>query len=119
MKVAVGIVGTGADSQIDTRFGRAARFALYDNSNGTWEMVDNAQNLQAAQGAGIQSAATVVNAGCDTLVCGHCGPKAFGVLSRSGVAVYQAAGATAREAVDALGRGELKRLSGADVEGHW
>jgi predicted Fe-Mo cluster-binding NifX family protein len=104
---------------IDPRFGRAKCFMVYDDEKKGWEVIDNAQNLQAAQGAGIQSASTVVNAGCTVLICGHCGPKAYAVLDKAGVSVYSASEGTVREAVDSLKNGTLKKLSVADVEGHW
>jgi predicted Fe-Mo cluster-binding NifX family protein len=119
MKVAVSVGSPGAEAPVDPRFGRAGYFAVFDDASGAWETVGNAQNLHAAQGAGIQSAATVVNSGCDTLVCGHCGPKAFAALQRAGVTVYQATSGTAREAVEALKHGTLPRLGVADVDSHW
>lgn len=93
---------------------------VYDTENRTWESVDNVQNLQAPQGAGIQAAANVVNAGCGVLISGHCGPKAFKALSQAGVSVYHLGGeCSVQSAVDAFVDGTLVKLENADVEGHW
>lgn len=119
MKIAVTSQGTTSDSPIDSRFGRAKFFIVYDTELATYSALDNEQNLNAAQGAGIQSAATVVNAGCTALISGHCGPKAFAVLTNAGVAVYTGAGGTVKEAVEAFKQGALKKIESADVEGHW
>jgi predicted Fe-Mo cluster-binding NifX family protein len=119
MKIAVSAQEGKPDSLIDPRFGRAQYFIVYDDETKSWEVVDNTQNLQAAQGAGIQSASTVVNAGCTALISGHCGPKAFAALNKAGVAVYAMIGVTIRDAVDSFKRGELKKLEVADVDGHW
>jgi predicted Fe-Mo cluster-binding NifX family protein len=119
MKIAVSAQESKPDSLVDPRFGRARYFVVYDDATGGWEVVDNVQNLQAAQGAGIQSMATVVNAGCSALISGHCGPKAFAALNKAGVAVYAVAGGTAREAIESLKRKNLKKLEVADVDGHW
>jgi predicted Fe-Mo cluster-binding NifX family protein len=119
MKIAVSAQEAKPESPIDPRFGRARHFMVYDDETDSWEAVDNIQNLQATQGAGIQSASIVVNAGCSALISGHCGPKAFTALCKVGVAVYAVTGGTVREAVAAFKHGELKKLEDADVDGHW
>jgi predicted Fe-Mo cluster-binding NifX family protein len=119
MKIAISAQGHSSDSPVDMRFGRAKAFVIYDSDHSAYSSIDNEQNLQAAQGAGIQSASTVVNAGCAALISGHCGPKAFTALNKAGVAVYAVAGGTVREAIDSFKRGELKKLQVADVDGHW
>lgn len=119
MKIAISSPSATSDSLIDSRFGRAKFFVVYDTESDVYTALDNEQNLQAAQGAGIQSAATVVNAGCAALITGHCGPKAFAVLNKAGVAVYTMPGGTVREAVASFKSGSLKKNESADVEGHW
>lgn len=119
MEVAVCAQGRDPGSLLDPRFGRAAQFVVWDDTAGAWSVLDNKQNLEAAQGAGIQSAATVVNAGCSALVCSHCGPKAFAVLAKAGVEVYKADAGTVADVVQALKKGGLARMATADVEGHW
>jgi predicted Fe-Mo cluster-binding NifX family protein len=119
MKIALSSEGKTGDCAIDPRFGRAKFFVVFDETNNMWDAIDNIQNLQAAQGAGIQSAATIVNAGCGVLISGHCGPKAFAALSKAGVVIYLAPGGTVAEAVEAYRNGKLERLDDADVDGHW
>jgi len=119
MKIAISSQGTGLDSAVDMRFGRASCFILYDTDDNTFLSVSNEQNLQAAQGAGIQSAATVVNSGCLTLITGHCGPKAYTALTNAGVTVYVTKGGTVQEIIDLFNSGLLKKIDTADVEGHW
>ena len=119
MKIAVSSEKETADSSVDSRFGRAKYFMVHDTESGDWSVIDNIQNLQAAQGAGIQSASTVVNAGCGILLTGHCGPKAFAALNKGGVAIYLVSVGTVHEAVDSYKKGSLTKLDTADVEGHW
>jgi predicted Fe-Mo cluster-binding NifX family protein len=119
MKIAVSAEKPTPDSPVDPRFGRAACFMLYDDTRDAWDVLNNKQNLQSSQGAGIQSAAQVVNAGCQVLISGHCGPKAFAALAKAGVAVYATSAGSAQDAVDAYKRGKLTRMDSADVEGHW
>jgi len=119
MKIGVSAEQSKPDSPVDPRFGRSKYFMIFDDTNGTWEFIDNNQNLQAAQGAGIQSAANVVNAGCEVLISGHCGPKAFTALNKAGVAVYTVSSGTVQNAIDSFKQGKLVKIESADVEGHW
>lgn len=119
MKIAFSTSGSDLTAPLDSRFGRAPKFLIYDMKIGSFEIIDNQQNLNAAQGAGIQSAETVVRSGAKALVSGHCGPKAFRVLSAAGVKVYSSDGPTVAAALEKFKAGELKEASGADVEGHW
>ena len=119
MKIALSTSGNDLSAALDTRFGRAPKFLVLDLENGKFEIIDNQQNLDAAQGAGIQSAETVIRSGAKALVSGHCGPKAFRVLSSAGVKVYNSDAATVAEAVEQFKQGKLKEAGGADVQGHW
>jgi predicted Fe-Mo cluster-binding NifX family protein len=119
MKIAFTTTGDDTAAAMDARFGRAGRFLIYDTENGTAITIDNRQNLNAAQGAGIQAAETVVKSGAQALVTGHCGPKAFRVLAASGVAVYTTDAATIAEALAKFQDGSLARSESADVQGHW
>lgn len=119
MKIAVTSSGATMDSPLDVRFGRAAWFMVHDTDSGTWEAIQNDQNLNLPQGAGIQSASTVVNAGCQILISAHCGPKAFDVLKKGLVQIFLAADGTAKQCVEKYKRGGLRELANADVEGHW
>ena len=81
--------------------------------------MSNAVNLNAAQGAGIQAAKTIIDLGVKTLITGHIGPKAFAALQAGGVAIYPVAGGTVAETLEEFRMGSLKAMTAADVEGHW
>ena len=119
MRVAITSQGRDLDSPIDPRFGRAKWFLIVDSETREVEPVDNAQNLEAAQGAGIQAARTVVNSGVGAVITGHCGPKAFRTLQAAGVEVVVGAEGTVAEALEKYESGELRSAERADVEGHW
>ncbi len=118
-KIAFTTSGDSLQSELDPRFGRSLRFLLYDLDQKTFELVENRQARNAAQGAGIQAAETVVRAGADVLVSGHCGPKAFRVLQAAGVAIYNCENSTVEQALEKLLAGSLTLATSADVEGHW
>ena len=75
--------------------------------------------LNAAQGAGIQAAQTIVKAGAEALVTGHCGPKAFRVLAAAGIKVYNTDASTISEALTRYRAGQLTEATAANVESHW
>ena len=119
MKVAFTTSGQTLDAPLDSRFGRAPRFIVYDTESDTFKVVDNHQNLNAAQGAGIQSAETVARLGAKSLVTGHCGPKAFRVLLAAGIKVYTTDAPTVAAALEEYRSGKIAETNSADVEGHW
>ncbi|MFW5860576.1 MAG: NifB/NifX family molybdenum-iron cluster-binding protein [Planctomycetota bacterium] len=119
MRIAVTTTGTAPSASVDRRFGRAQRFLIVDTGSDTVEVVDNTQNLQAAQGAGIQAAQNVADADVDVLLTGHVGPKAFATLQAAGITVVTGAAGTVEEAVAAFLAGEIRPAAQADVNGHW
>jgi predicted Fe-Mo cluster-binding NifX family protein len=119
MKVAVTSQGRELGSPVDPRFGRAMFFAVVETETGEFTAADNSQNLNAAQGAGIQAGRNVVELGAQAVITGHVGPKAFATLQAGGVVVYTGATGTVAEAIQQFKAGTLKRSTGADVEGHW
>jgi predicted Fe-Mo cluster-binding NifX family protein len=119
MKFAVTSQGTDLQSPMDPRFGRAKYFIVVDTETGAFSAVDNAINLNAAQGAGIQAGKRVAELGVEGLITGHVGPKAFSTLQAAGVAVYTGASGTVADAVELFKSGKLAATASADVEGHW
>lgn len=120
MKIVLCAQTDDASSQTDSRFGRAAFFALFDDETRQWQFLPNQQNLQAAQGAGIQSAQTVLDAGAEVLLAANVGPKAMAALTTGGVKVFTVgANLSLEEAVEAYTDGKLTQIQQANVQGHW
>ena len=119
MKIAVSSTGPTLDSIVDQRFGRAGMFLIVEDSTGQFEVMNNKQNIEAAQGAGIQAARLVSDSGAEVVITGHCGPKAFQTLNAAKIKIIVGAEGTVKEMVDKYKAGELKPSDSADVEGHW
>jgi len=119
MKVAITAMGTEMASSVDPRFGRAKNFIVVDTETGAMSVHDNAQNLNAAQGAGIQAGETVARLGVEAVISAHVGPKAFRTLAAAGIAVYLFTDGTLAEALRQFKAGTLKTATAANVEGHW
>lgn len=80
MKLAITSVDEGIESSVDLRFGRAKYFVVVDLETHATTTVSNYVNLNAAQGAGIQTAKTLIDLGVKAVITGHVGPKAFSAL---------------------------------------
>ena len=119
MKIAFTSSGNNLESKLDLRFGRAANFLVYDTETENIEIVSNTQNLNAVQGAGIQSAQNVAETGAEVLISGHCGPKAFIVLKAANIKVYNCPEMSMKEALEQFKQNKLEAAKDADVEGHW
>ena len=119
MKLAITSLGETLESLVDQRFGRARYFILYDTETEVWAAHDNQQNLNAAQGAGIQAGRKVIDLGAQAVITGHCGPKAFATLIVGNIEVYPDASGTVKDAVRALMSGKLSKADNANVNGHF
>ena len=119
MKIAVTSKGTELTSEVDPRFGRARYFIVMDTESDAFEAVDNEQNLNAAQGAGIQAAQKVAEADVEALISGNVGPRAFATLNAAGIKIYIGAEGTVADAAEQFKAGKLKAADDANVEGHW
>ncbi|MFP4668079.1 MAG: NifB/NifX family molybdenum-iron cluster-binding protein [Desulfosalsimonas sp.] len=119
MKVAVSSKGKTLDSELDARFGRAACFILVDLNTMAYEAVENTQNSNAVQGAGIQAAKTVADHGVGAVITGNCGPKAFTVLNKAGISVITGLSGNVKDAIEKYKNGELSPTEGPNVNGHW
>lgn len=119
MKVAVTSQGRELSSPIDPRFGRAMFFVVIDTETGEFSVADNVQNLNAAQGAGIQAGRNVAELGAEAVITGHVGPKAFATLQAGGVKIHTGATGTVAQAIEQFKAGKLRQSADADVDGHW
>jgi len=118
-KIAVSASGPDLSGQVDPRFGRAPYFLLINPDTLEFEAVPNRQNLQAAQGAGIQSAVLVARHQPAAVITGNCGPKAHNTLAAAGIPVFLGVAGSVREAVQQYLQGKLSPAQGPNVSGHW
>ncbi|MEJ2096799.1 MAG: NifB/NifX family molybdenum-iron cluster-binding protein [Deltaproteobacteria bacterium] len=119
MKIAVTATDQDLSAAVDPRFGRCPYFILVDPDSMEFQVVENSQNLNLPQGAGIQAGKTIADARADVLITGNCGPKAFKVLEQAGVQVITGAGGTVAEVIEKYKNGALRPATQPNVEGHW
>ena len=119
MKIAITSTGPDLDSPIDERFGRARYLLIVDTESADVKAIDNSINVNAAQGAGIQTAQRVAGEGVEWVLSGHLGPKAFRALNAAGIKIGTGISGTARETLERFKSGAVASASGPDVQGHW
>ena len=119
MRIAVTSQGTDLSSKVDPRFGRASYFLVFDTTDESLEVVENSQNVNAAQGAGIQAAENIARKNVDVVVAGNFGPKAFRALEAAGIKAALWTDGTVSEAIELARNDKLKICDKANVEGHW
>ena len=119
MKIVITSQGTEMSSQVDPRFGRAQYFLLFDTDSDELTACVRNEQVNAAQGAGVQAAQNVLNLGAEAVITGNVGPKAFAALQAGGVVICIGASGTVAEALEQFKAGELKAVAEANVKGHW
>jgi len=119
MIVAVAAQGRELDSKVDPRLGRAEYFVLVNTETGVNSPHDNAENVNAIQGAGTQTAQMLADAHVDAVIAGNVGPRALQALKAAGIKVYIGATGTVNEAIGILEVGGLQLAEQANVAPHW
>lgn len=117
MRVCVTATAPQLDAEVDPRFGRCRFFLFVDPETMEFEAVEN-PNVQAAGGAGIQSAQLVANRGVQAVITGNVGPNAFSVLQAAGVRVITGASGTVRRVVEEYRAGRARATPGPTVGAH-
>jgi predicted Fe-Mo cluster-binding NifX family protein len=86
MKIVFAATGKNWDSLVDSRFGRAEGYTLYDEEKDELSWHSNAENKSAGHGAGVQAGQKVASLGADIVVTGGSfGPKAGDVIRAAGI----------------------------------
>ena len=119
MIIVVSASGKTLDAQVDLRFGRAAFFVAVDSESDVFQAHENSQNLNAAQGAGIQAVQTLAKLGVQAVVTGHVGPKAWTALQAAKISVYAACEGTVEQVMKAFMAKQLQPVASHNVQGHW
>jgi predicted Fe-Mo cluster-binding NifX family protein len=85
-KICITSEGKDLSAAVDPRFGRAKYFLIIDPLSQDYEVIEN-PNVEAAHGAGIQTAQLIASKNVRAVLTGKCGPNAQRVLQSSGIDV--------------------------------
>lgn len=120
MKVAISAQGNDLNSLVDPRFGRARWIIIIDTESGESQALDNATNVDASGGAGVQAGTTVASQGVGAVLTGNVGPNAHKVLAAAGITIHTVGnGVRVCDALDSFRRGELPAAEKPTMSGHW
>ena len=120
MKIAISTSAASLESLVDPRFGRAARFVIFDTETQEWITYPN-PGLSASGGAGVQAAQFIASHGAQVAISGDFGPNAYNTLSAAGVQMFQVPSGTAftaREVLIRYRRGQLKQVTTPNRPGY-
>lgn len=112
MKIAISASGPKLDSPFEPRFGRAPGFVIYDTETENIEFLDNSANQGLPQGAGIQTAQKITQAGAEVLITGNIGPKASQALAGSSLKIFNCEAQTVSEAIQLYQKGGTSPSTG-------
>ncbi len=85
-KICITSQGKDLRADVDPKFGRARYFLIVDPNTMEFEAIEN-PNIEAAHGAGIQTAQLVSSKNVEAILTGNCGPNAQRVLQSAGIKV--------------------------------
>lgn len=97
-KICITSKGKDLEAEMDPSFGRAQYFLIVDPETMDFEVVHN-HNIEAAQGAGVQSAQLISNKNIGAVITGSCGPNAQRILQSSGIKVITGASGKVKDAL--------------------
>jgi len=106
-KVAITAQGDNLEAEVDPSFGRCSYFIIIDPQTLSWQIYAN-PNRELTQGAGIKSAQFLAQQGVRLLLTGECGPKAYQVLTSSGIQVVTGVSGRVSQALNLIHSGENK-----------
>ncbi len=111
MKIAISSEGANLESRVDPRFGRCSNFVIVEVENREIRSDRGVANpgINQSGGAGIAAAEFIGNENVEVVITGKVGPKAYTILNKIGVKMYQGAG-TVKSSVEQYLEGKLTRL---------
>jgi predicted Fe-Mo cluster-binding NifX family protein len=113
MRVCIPTEGSGGlDDRVGEHFGRVPTYTIVDTETGEVEVLPNESEHMG--GAGLP-AELLAQASVDVLLCAGLGRRAMALFQDHGVMVYLGAQGTAREALAAWERGQLRAATDEDI----
>ena len=109
MKIALPVTSNEENCVLDNRFGRGSFYFIFDNSNDSFEIVDNPAR-QARGGAGIQAVEYLISKGVGSVIVPEMGPNAERVLRSANISVFQGENLPAKELIDKWKNKSLKEI---------
>ena len=109
MKIAMPVTNKSMEAELETSFGRASCFLIYDTDSQTSVFFDNTAALSQG-GAGIKAAQSVVDSGAGAVLVPQCGENAASILKAANLKMYKTTNASIMDNILAFEEGSLSLL---------
>jgi len=90
----------GLDSKLDSRFGRASYFLIYDMDEEKIVSIEENKFKNEPSGVGLRTASFLIDSGCKVAIGARPGPKAASILNAANIKIVTVENKTAKEAID-------------------
>lgn len=96
---------------VDPRFGRASKFAIYNEDGEKIKTVDNSA-VKMSRGAGVKAAEKIIDEGVQVLITGNIGPHAMRTIKNMDLEIYLTeAGISTKDAFEKWQKGLLSKAN--------
>ncbi len=113
MKIGIPSNGNDLSQAFATVFGRCSHFVIVDSTDQKNITTYPNEARNAAGGAGIQAAQSLINQQVDVVIAPRMGPNAWNVLQGAGVKIFIGINGTLQENIEAYLAGKLVEMTGA------
>lgn len=117
MKIGLSSDGNSLSDSFAANFGRCSYFVVYDTTTKEISTVYSNTAQNAAGGAGIQAAQSLLNNQVETVIAPQMGPNAWDVLQGASIKVYTGIIGSIQENIDAFLGEKLKEMTSAHGTG--
>jgi predicted Fe-Mo cluster-binding NifX family protein len=113
VRIALGVENDSAEAALKERFGRSPVFAVYDTGSKETTYLKNPENED--RGAGVKTARMLLKNQVDAAVVIKIGERAFEVLHKAGVLLWEGNDGTVNSNIDLFTSGKLHELPKANA----
>lgn len=117
MKIGIPSNGNDLSQAFASVFGRCSYFVVVDSNNRKIITVFPNKAQNAAGGAGIQAAQSLVNQQVETVIAPKMGPNAWNVLEGAGIKIFTGINGTLKQNIEAFLAGKLVEMTMASGYG--
>ncbi|MFX1286354.1 MAG: NifB/NifX family molybdenum-iron cluster-binding protein [Promethearchaeota archaeon] len=112
MKIGIPSNGNDLSQAFATVFGRCSHFVVVDSSEQKIITTYPNEARNAAGGAGIQAAQSLINQQVEVIIAPRMGPNAWNVLQGAGIKIFTGINGTVQQNIEAYIAGKLVEMTG-------
>lgn len=118
MIIAISSQGMDLNSLVDSRFGRANCFLIYNTNDESFEAIKNDNSAESAHGVGVKTVENLAQKNIDMVISMNFGPQALRALKSAGIKAAMVTEGSVAEAIELARNDKLKLCDKPSVAGH-